>query len=174
MVFEINFSLNKIIHPWWISIIKCYVFVWNKMVPLLAVKLLTKEDDYTHSNMIRSNIPTFLPTLPQTKLQPSFPLENTNTMQHYINSIMDTSTNKTWFLLTGQLTQILAQLDLVWSLKKGWNNTPIVIAKAVKCMGSTYFGGKRSRKKKQQNMPPSPSNNGVHIFPDCKSAILAV
>ena len=40
-------------------------------------------------------IPRLLLTLPETKLQLSVPLDNTNNMQHYISSILDTSTNKT-------------------------------------------------------------------------------
>ena len=38
-------------------------------------------------------IPNLLLTLPETKLQLSVPSDNTNNMQHYISSILDTVTN---------------------------------------------------------------------------------
>ena len=77
--------------------------------------LLPKE---TPATLEVFHIPNVLLTLPDTKLQMSLPLGNTNNMQHYISSILDTGTNRTMLVFTmGQLNQILAQQDLVKSLK---------------------------------------------------------
>ena len=59
--------------------------------------------------------------------------------------------------------------------KQGRNSTPIKIAKAVKCMGLSYerdleairIGTEYAR----DNL--SPSNDSLHIFSGCQSAILA-
>ena len=55
--------------------------------------LLPKE---TPATLEQFYIPSLLLMLPETKLQLSVPLDNTNNMQHYISSaILDTDTNKT-------------------------------------------------------------------------------
>ena len=54
--------------------------------------LLPKE---TPATLELFHLPNLLLTLQKTKLQLSVPLDNTNNMQHYINSILDTCTNKT-------------------------------------------------------------------------------
>ena len=57
--------------------------------------LFSKETPATFQIFYISN---FLLTLPERKFQSSVPLENTNNVQHYIhyiNSIIDTGTNKT-------------------------------------------------------------------------------
>ena len=91
------------------------------------------------------HIPNLVLTLPETKPQLSVPLDNTNNMQQYISSILDTDTNHDSFYRYFGLTQP----DLVWSSiikKQGWNSTPIKIAKAVKCMGSSYEGESEAKK----------------------------
>ena len=54
--------------------------------------LFSKETPATFQIFYISN---FLLTLPERKFQSSVPLENTNNVQHYINSIIDAGTNKT-------------------------------------------------------------------------------
>ena len=85
------------------------------------------------------HIPNFLLTLPGTKLQLSAPLENTNNMKHYISSILDTGTNKTMIAFTdGSAQSDPGSTGFGVIIKKqGQNSTPIKIAKAAKCMGST-------------------------------------
>ena len=60
--------------------------------------------------------------------------------------------------------------------KQGLNSTPIKIAKAVKYMGSNYEGEleaiKIATEYARDNI--SPSNDSLHIFSDCQSAISAV
>ena len=60
--------------------------------------------------------------------------------------------------------------------KQGRNSTPIKVAKAVKYMGSSYEGEleatKTATKYARDNI--SPSNDSLHIFSDCQSAISAV
>ena len=60
--------------------------------------------------------------------------------------------------------------------KQGQNSTPIKIAKAVKYMGSSYEGEleaiKIATEYARDNI--SPSNDSLHIFSDCQSAISAV
>ena len=56
------------------------------------------------------------------------------------------------------------------------NSTPIKIAKAVKYMGSSYDGKLEAIKIATEYAGDiiSPSNDSLHIFPDCHSAISAV
>ena len=84
------------------------------------------------------HIPNLLLTLPETKLQLSVPLENTNNIQHYISSIMDTGTNKTMIAFTDGSPQSNAGPTgpVVIIKKQGRNSTPIKIAKTVNCIGS--------------------------------------
>ena len=60
--------------------------------------------------------------------------------------------------------------------KQGQNSTLIKIATAVKYMGSSYEGEleaiKIAAEYARGNI--SPSNDSLHIFPDCQSAISAV
>ena len=60
--------------------------------------------------------------------------------------------------------------------KQGQNSTPIKIAKAVKYMGSSYEGELEAvqiaTEYARDNI--SPSNDSLHIFSDCQSAISAV
>ena len=60
--------------------------------------------------------------------------------------------------------------------KQSRNSTPIKIAKAIKCVGSSYEREleaiKIATEYARDNI--SPSNDGLHIFSDCQSAILAV
>ena len=78
--------------------------------------LLTEE---TLATLEIFHIPNLLINLPEAKLQLSVPLTNTDNMQHFISSVLDTGTNKTMIVLQSR------------------NSTAIKIAKTVKCMGST-------------------------------------
>ena len=81
-----------------------------------------------------SHKPNLLLTLPETKLQLSVPLYNTNNMQHYISSILDSGTNKTMIVFTDGSAQSNPGPtgSGVIIKKQGRNSTPIKIAKAVK------------------------------------------
>ena len=117
-------------------------------------------------------------TLPETKLQMPVPLDSTNNMQHYISSILDTGTNKTVIIFTDGSAQSNSGPtgSGVIIKKQGRNSTPIKIAKAVKYMGSSYEGEleaiKIATEYARDNI--SPSNDSLHIFSDCQSAISAV
>ena len=98
-------------------------------------------------------------------------------MQHYISSILDTGTNKTMIVFTDGSAQ--SNPGLTGSgviIKKHRNSTPIKIAKAVKYMGSSYEGELEAvqiaTEYARGNI--SPSNDSLHIFSDCQSAISAV
>ena len=101
--------------------------------------LLPKE---TPATLELFYIPSLLLTLPETKLQLSVPLDNTNNMQHYISSILDTGTNKTMIVFMDGSAQSNPHSTGpgVIIKKQGRNSTPIKIAKAVKYMGSAYEG----------------------------------
>ena len=60
--------------------------------------------------------------------------------------------------------------------KQGHNSTPIKIVKAVIYMGSSYEGelGAIKIATEYPRDSLSPSNDSLHIFSDCQSAILAV
>ena len=85
-------------------------------------------------------IPDLLLTLPETKLLSLVPTKNTNSVQHYINSIMDTGTNKTMIVFTdGSAHPNPGPTGSGVIIKKQCSNcNPIKIAKAMKCMGSSY------------------------------------
>ena len=123
-------------------------------------------------------LPNLLLTLSETKLQLSVPLGNTNNMQHYISSILDGGTNKTMIVFTDGSAQSNPGPtgSGVIIKKQGRNSTPIKIAKAVKYMGSSYEGEleaiKIATEYARDNI--SPSNDSLHIFSDCQSAISAV
>ena len=78
-----------------------------------------------------------MPTLPETKLQSSVPIENTGNVQHYINSIMDTGARKIMMVLSGGSAHWNPDPtgSGVIIKKQGSNCSPIKIAKAVKSMG---------------------------------------
>ena len=124
------------------------------------------------------HIPNLLLTLPETKLQLSLPLDNTNNRQHYTSSISNTGTNKTMIFFTDGSAQSNPGPtgSGVIIKKQGRNSTPIKIAKAVKYMGSSYEGEleaiKIATEYARDNI--SPSNVSLHIFSDCQSAISAV
>ena len=124
-------------------------------------------------------LPNLLLTLSETKLQLSVPLGNTNNMQHYISSILDGGTNKTMIVFTDGSAQSNPgpKGSGVIIKKQGRNSTPIKIAKAVvNYMGSSYKGEleaiKIATEYARDNI--SPSNDSLHIFSDCQSAISAV
>ena len=73
------------------------------------------------------HIPNLLPTLPDTKLQLSVPLDNTNNIQHYISSILDTGTNKTMIVFTDEPAQSNPGPTRSGEIikKQGQNSTPI-------------------------------------------------
>ena len=85
-------------------------------------------------------IPNLLPALPETKLQSSVPLEYTDNVQHYINSIMDTGASKIMIVLSGGSAHQIPDStgSGVIIKKQGSNCSPTKIAEAVKCMGSSY------------------------------------
>ena len=91
---------------------------------------------------------------------------------------MDTGTNKTVAVFTdgsAQLNPGPTGSGVIFK-KQGWNSTPIKIAKAVKCMGSSYKveleAIKIAPNYAWNNL--TPSNDSLHIFSDCQSVILAV
>ena len=133
--------------------------------------LLPKE---TPATLELFHLPNLLLTLPETKLQLSVPLNNVSNMQHYISSILDTGTNKTMIVFTDGSTQSNPGPtgSGVIIKKQVQNITPIKIAKAVKCMGSSYGEEleaiKIATEYVRDNLSPSPSPS------DCQSAILAV
>ena len=88
------------------------------------------------------HIPNRLLTLPETKLQLSVPLDNTNNMQHYISSILDIANNKIMIVLTdGSVQSNPGPTGSGVIIKKQCrNSTPIKTAKAVTYMGSSYDG----------------------------------
>ena len=93
--------------------------------------LLPKETPATFEIL---HLPNLLLTLPETKLQSSVPLENTSSVQHYMNSIMDTGTMIVF--TDGSAHQNPGPTGSgVIIEKQGQNNTPMKIAKAVKCIG---------------------------------------
>ena len=65
--------------------------------------LLPKE---TPATLELFHLPNLLLTVPETKLQLSVPLDNTNNMQHYISSILDIGTNKTMTVFTDGSAQL--------------------------------------------------------------------
>ena len=136
--------------------------------------LLPKETPATSDIF---HIPNLLSTLPETKLQLSAPLENTNNVQHYINSIIDTGTSRTMIVFTDGSTHPnlgLSESGVIIK-KQVWNCTPIKIAKAMKCMGSSYEGEIEAIATEYAWDNVSPSNDSLHIFTDCQqSAILAM
>ena len=91
------------------------IFITDKQCNVNQL-LLQKETRATCTFEIL-NIPNLLLTLPETKLQFSVPLENTNNMQNHIRSILDPITNKTMIVFTDSqsnlLNRILTQLDPV-------------------------------------------------------------
>ena len=124
------------------------------------------------------HIPNLWLALPETKLQFSVPLDNTNNMQHYIRSILDTGTKKTIIVFTIGSAQSISgpTRSGVIIKKQGRNITPIKIGKAVNYMGSSYEREleaiKIATKYTRNNI--SPSNDSLHIFSDWQSAISAV
>ena len=124
------------------------------------------------------HIPNLFLTSPETKLQLSVPLENTNNVEHYINSTWDTGTNNTMIVfkdVSVQLNPGPAGSGVIIK-KQGHNSTPIKIVKAVIYMGSSYEGELEAIKiaTEYPRDSLSPSNDSLHIFSDCQSAILAV
>ena len=113
-------------------------------------------------------IPRLLLMLPETKLQLSVPLDNTNNIQHYISSILDTGTNKTMIVfMDGPAQSNPGPTGSGVTIKKqGWNSNPIKIAKAVKYMGSSYDrvleAIKIATEYARDNI--SPSNDSLHIY----------
>ena len=99
-------------------------------------------------------------------------------MQHYISPILDSGTNKTMIVFTHGSAQSNcgATGSGVIIKKQSRNSIPIKIAKAVKCMGSSYEGEleaiKIAKEYARDNL--SPSNDSLHIFSDCQAAILGV
>ena len=89
-------------------------------------------------------------------------------MQHYINSILDTCTNKTMIVFTDGSAQSNPGPtgSGVIIKKQGQNSTPIKIAKAVKYMGSSYEGELEATKIATEYAPDniSPSNDILHRF----------
>ena len=137
--------------------------------------LLPKE---TPTTLEVFHIPNLLLTLPDTKLQLSVPLDNTNNIQNYISSVLATGTNKTMIFFTDESAQSNPgpTRSGVTIKKQGQNSTPIKIAKTVKYMGSSYEGEletiKIATEYARDNI--SPSNDSLHVFSDWKSTILAV
>ena len=137
--------------------------------------LLPKE---TPATLELFHLPNLLLTLQKTKLQLSVPLDNTNNMQHYINSILDTGTKKSMIPFTDGSTPSHTGPtgSRVIIKKQGVNSTPMKIAKTVKSMGSSYEEELEAIKivteYARDNI--SPSNDSLHIYSDSQSAKLAV
>ena len=98
-------------------------------------------------------------------------------MQHYISSILDTRTNKTMIVFTdGSAQSNPGSTGSGVIIKKQGRIKIIKIAKAVKYMGSSYEGEleaiKIATEYARDNI--SPSNDSLHIFSNCQSAISAV
>ena len=114
-----------------------------------------------------------MPTLPETKLQSSVPLEYTDNVQHYINSIVDTGASKIMIVLSGGSAHQIPDStgSGVIIKKQGSNCSPTKIAEAVKCMGSSYHreleavATDYARDNLSPSIPP-------YIF--CQSAILNI
>ena len=131
----------------------------------------------TEATLELFHLPNLLLILPETKLQLSALLDGISNMQHYISSILDTCTNKTMIFFTDGSAQ--SNPGLTGSgviIKKYRNSTPIKIAKAVKYMGSSFEGESKAIKIAAEYARDniSPSNDSLHIFSNCLSAILAV
>ena len=73
-----------------------------------SVKLLTNEDGYIQSNMPGRIKAQKMGSCFENcrSLQLSVPLENTNNVQYYISSILDTGTNKTMIVFTDGPAQL--------------------------------------------------------------------
>ena len=99
-------------------------------------------------------------------------------MQHYMSSILDTGTNKTVIVFTDGSAQSNSGPtgSGVIIKKQARNSTPIKTTKAVKYMESSYEGEleaiKIATEYARDNI--SPSDDSLHIFSDCQSAISAV
>ena len=113
-------------------------------------------------------IPNLLLIFPETKLQPSVPLENTSSVQHHINSILDTGSNKTMIVfIDGSAQSNPGPTGSGVIIKKqGQNSTPIKITKAPKCMGPSYHREleaiKIATEYERDNL--SPSSDSLHIY----------
>ena len=92
--------------------------------------------------------------------------------------MLDTGTNKSMevFMVESAQSNPGPTGSGVIIKKQSQNSNPIKITKAVKCMGSSYEGEleaiKIATEHARDNL--SPSNDSLHIFSGCQSAILAV
>ena len=103
-------------------------FTWldSADVSVSSKSLCNPQFNSVKLNFDTFHIPKSLLTCPQTKFQSTVPLENTNNVQHFINSIMNTDTNKSMIVFMEVLTHLNSGPTVTGVIikKQGPNSTP--------------------------------------------------